>query len=734
MENRIGVWSEDESGLPVFEYTGELPFMAVDRDGKKVKLPEDPWFLLGNYQLTLFTHVSGEYELISGQRSWSRINAGEKMNSGKNRATIGIDGKEIPLCGVNTIAGNPKTCKRKFGCGYAVYQYHLEDVDVKRTLAVKPSEVIDGGCSAFLTTVEIENQSDRARNIQYVESVAAHFVEIQYQRLAEEKRKIAYHYEESIDEAQNCAMVRISGVTDDPLLCGTPYMRSCYDGFPPTLYVKALSKEVKVLIKNREISAVKECCLLPGEKLTFQMITGYFYEFSQNTVAQAVDELGMKKDENGKFCKEWKRILPALEQENNLVLKREMQWHAYVLEAMATYSHYYKETKIPQGTIYDYDWGQHASARDNFQHALPLVYYNPALARSVLRYMMKRTTPFGEIRLIEYGNGHADNGSYYTSDQQLFFFLLLSEYLRVTKDYSFLLEEIEFFPMQESGKARVVNHVQNCFLFLRDIVNVGEHGLVRLLNSDWNDTLYYILKVPYNHVYFSGESHMNSAMVLSIFQTLIPQLEAAGKEIGIDRQISPLIESMTLYRKRVLDAFLKDMEGRDFPRRMYFDGKSYGDENMFLEPMGYTLQIKEVPAEYKKNLYQEMKKRVYDGEKLGARQQQSPEFESEEYDKGSRENGGFWWALNGPVIIGVSNFDQKEAEKLLYNMSFEHYREAFPEYWSSYWSASDNIESSLIPQEGLPDQSFDYAGQPVFCAHPHAWNLYCYYYLHNCGF
>ncbi len=266
---------------------------------------------------------------------------------------IVIDGKEIPLCGANTIAGNPKACKRKFGCGYAVYQYHLEDVEVKRTLAVKPSETIDGGCSAFLTTVEIENHSDRAQNIQYVESITAHFVEIQYQHLAEEKRKIAYHYEENIDEAQNCAMVRISGVAEDPLLCGTPYMRSCYDGFPPTLYVKALSKEVKVLIKNREISTVRECCLLPGDKLIFQIITGYFYEYSQSGVSQAIDELGIKKDENGKFSREWKQILPTLEQENNPVLRREMQWHAYVLEAMATYSHYYRETKIPQGTMDD---------------------------------------------------------------------------------------------------------------------------------------------------------------------------------------------------------------------------------------------------------------------------------------------------------------------------------------------------------------------------------------------
>ena len=113
------------------------------------------------------------------------------------------------------------------------------------------------------------------------------------------------------------------------------------------------------------------------------------------------------------------------ENEKDEKLRKEMRWHAYNLEAMATYSEYYNETKIPQGAIYDYDLGVHASARDNFQHALPLVYYNPKLVRSVLCYMLKRTTPFGEIRLIEVGNGYASNERYFTSDQQLFFFLLL---------------------------------------------------------------------------------------------------------------------------------------------------------------------------------------------------------------------------------------------------------------------------------------------------------------------
>ena len=65
--NEIGFWEEDAAGLPCFEYTGKLPYIAPVDKGQHIKLPDDPWFLLGNYRLTLFSHVSGRYELISGE-------------------------------------------------------------------------------------------------------------------------------------------------------------------------------------------------------------------------------------------------------------------------------------------------------------------------------------------------------------------------------------------------------------------------------------------------------------------------------------------------------------------------------------------------------------------------------------------------------------------------------------------------------------------------------------------
>ena len=408
---------------------------------------------------------------------------------------------------------------------------------------------------------------------------------------------------------------------------------------------------------------------------------------------------------------------------------------------------------IPQGTIYDYFWGQHASARDNFQHALPTIYYHPELAKSIIRYMLQRVLPNGDVMLIEYGNGYAEPTCYQTSDQQLWFFLLLSEYLRVTKDYAFLNEKAACYPVKvaikqeqsdacinsaEREQARtkfkdmpkftILEHARHCYDYLRNQVGTGSHGLVRLMNSDWCDGIFYCLAEPYNVVQPQGESHMNTAMALSILPVLADQLEAALAD-------THFVSSIRIWRQQLYDAYMKDWGNRSYPRRMYFARRNFGENNLYLEPMGFTLQVQDIPLERRQLLYREMCQKLCQGEKIAARQQEDPELTSDDLDYGSRENGGIWYSLNGPVICGLATFDKQEAMKRLKQMSLANHARQFPQYWTTYWSSADNIESSLVASDkgapGLPDQTSVYPDIAIACAHIHAWMLYCYHKLNT---
>lgn len=739
----IGYWQQDAVGLPSFVFTGKLPCVSLMPNGKAASVPNDPWFLLGNYRLTLFTHASGSYELITGEREWGRLNQGDKINSGANAATIDIlDVKgnvksSTSLVGMNTIAADPKICRKEFGCGFAKYTYQTDGLSVDRLLSVSPSTSFDNGISAFLLQVKIQNTTSRQQIVRYTESVLAHYVSTMYQRQA--NKPVSFQNQYDVDKDARTVRCDFKSTASDPLMIPSIEKMSMYDGYPPSLFIKAVCDGTVAYDKMGNLSAMSQIVLKKGETKTLTFIIGYSFDHSYsaiNSMSESLlaqmsnDPMTAKNLTQWPFANLWKKQLPELPEEKDATLRQEMCWHAYNLEAMATYSSYYKETKIPQGTIYDYYWGMHASARDNFQHALPLVYYNPQLAKSIMRYMAKRTTPTGEIRLIEYGYGYADNMVYCTSDQQLFFFQLLSEYLRVTGDIDFLNEEVLFFPFERGMKTTMFDVAEKCFTFLQYNIGTGSHGLVRLLNSDWNDNVYVAKKAAYNNVIFSGESMMNTTMAISILQNLLPSMERYSQNGKFKEQAKVLVASMKLYEQVVDSAFLKDLGNRSFPRRMYFAGDPIGDNNMFLEPLGYMLQIKDLSLERKQALYAEMQKRIYAGEKLGARQQQTPEFEAYGLENGSRENGGFWYSLNGPVIAGMKDVDKAEAWRLFRNMTFANYSKQFPHYWTSYWSASDNEESSMMgPQEGLADQSLDYYEIPVYCAHPHAWLLYCYYKL-----
>ncbi|MGN1249512.1 MAG: hypothetical protein ACI4XW_05480, partial [Candidatus Spyradocola sp.] len=190
--NQLGYWTADRCGLPAFAYTGALPYAAVLPNGAPVKLPADPWFLLGNYRLTLFTHVSGEYELISGQRAWARINQGEGRNSGRNAAEITVNGWKYALTGMQSLAADPSVCARSFGCGFAEYAYRTGEVEVRRNLSVKPSATPYDGASGFLLTVTVRNNGTERVECGYAESVGARFEEIRFQTQPQENLPLRY--------------------------------------------------------------------------------------------------------------------------------------------------------------------------------------------------------------------------------------------------------------------------------------------------------------------------------------------------------------------------------------------------------------------------------------------------------------------------------------------------------------------------------------------------------------
>jgi cellobiose phosphorylase len=686
-------------------------------------LPDDPVFLLGNHRLTLFTHASGLMQILSGERAWARMNQGEEIWSGANRATCSIGGRKHELVGLDEPAA--RDADKLFGVGFARYSYRLRPgLEVERSIHVRPSTTVGEGASAFLLLVRFENKGSSPVDVEYAETVLTNYRMLPFDSI-HNPRAPEYVPNPTASAGSHALHVGFTVRPRHPLTFPPAGEMNPFEQYPPALFVHAAddpSTQTCSAIDSAgrpSIGVRSRFKLKPGDIREVSCVFGYTRDTSNQAIAGLAGALrpqsGSTSKSGSAFIAEWRKIVPQFAAEPDAQLRREMQWNVAVLEAMAQWREYYNETIVPQGCMYDYAWGVVASSRDVAQQALPFCHINPALARSTLRFILKRTTPDGEVKLMDQGYGWAASSPLQTSDQQLYFFLLLAEYLRVTGDTTLLSENIAYYPAEKSGTDTALAHVRQAFLFLRDRVSVGRHGLVRLWNSDWNDLFYaWPTKGSYNFTFETAESCMNTAMAIVILGDLAPLVNRVSQP-----EASELVAAMLDFRAELLEAWMSDLGDRPFSRRAWTDSTtSIGDDDMWLEPQGFALLIPEMPVERKRVLLTEVQRRLLASERLGARQIERP-LVHPGTPEGSRENGGFWFALHGPLVLGTATIDRDAAEGLLKRMTFANFATSFPEYWTGQWSASDSIDSSLLPSEGL-------AQNITYCAHAHAWPLYCY--------
>jgi Glycosyl hydrolase 36 superfamily, catalytic domain len=724
----LGEWIDGSEGLPCYAYRGPIRFSEQHQtkpmwglDGKM--LPDDPVFLLGNHRLTLFTHASGHIQILSAERAWARMNQGEAIWSGANKATCVVGGSKHELIGLDEPAA--KDAEKLFGVGFAHYSYQLsQGVKVERSIHVRPSTTVGEGASAFLLRVRLENTASGPLEIEYLETVLANYRMLPFESIHDPKTpEYTAHPLENVGPDVLCA--RFEAKPRRALTFPPAGQMSPFEQYPPALFVQTTgdpSTQPYGVAETSGLSSIgirSHLTLKAGESREISCVFGYTRDPSKQAIdnlTQALHfDLSTKSGRGSAFIEEWRKIVPGFSAETDLQLRREMQWNVAVLEAMASWREYYNETIIPQGCMYDYAWGVFASNRDIAQQALPLCHTNPALARSTLRFILKRTAQDGDVKLMDQGFGWVASTAMQTSDQQLYFFMLLAEYLRVTKDSALLSERIAYYPVEKSVEDTVLAHVRQAFIFLRDRVSVGRHGLVRLWNSDWNDLFYaWETKGSYNSTFDTAESCMNTAMAIVILGDLAPLLKRASDPGGAE-----LAAAMLEYRGELLKAWMRDLGDRPFPRRAWTDSKtSLGEDNLWLEPQGFALLIPEMGVERRRTMLTEIQRRVLSSEKMGARQIEKP-LAHPGTPEGSRENGGFWYALHGPLVLGTATIDHVLAESLLKRMTFANFAKSFPDYWTGRWSASDSLDSSLLPSEGL-------AANITYCAHAHAWPLYCY--------
>ena len=739
----FGEWRADAHGLPCYEFTGDVPVKTQTPAGHSYPLEPDPLFLLGNADLTLFASVAGHLLFVSGERGWVRLNEPAGARPGNSATlTVGHDGmrRTHDLLGAGGICASARTTTRSFGCGTTRYRMEVgPGLVVERILSVAPADEGQRGQPAVVLTVRLHNTGATPLDLDHVETVLSNPTLLQDGKPKGSVSPVRFTNQARALPEGRGVICEATATSADPKLLTAIDVPSQHNLYPPSLVLATAPMARSATIEFAHdaandgtvaLSARSRLRLAPGATRDIVMVIALQ---SREAPPGGLDwfAAGLAPSPTGDwFRREWAGVLAPMAQVPDPALRAEMLWNGHALLAMATYAAYYRQTFIPQGMTYDYVIDENAGPRDHLQHALAAAYFAPGLARSAILFTLCTMTPQGAIKFTVTGNGETASSTWSPSDHSLYLFYAIGEYLRITKDWAFLEESTLFLPGADGVSGTVLQKLERAFKYLRDHVSTGPHGLVRLGTGDWNDQIY--MGLPEGQYHDTAESQMNSAMVMALLPPLIAMLNAYAETRPVDQAmtIGHLTHDMQVYADAVIQAMMRDMEGRTFARRAWLaPGKAMGDDSMYIEPQSFLLQAAAFPVERKRVLLREMQRRLIDGEVLGPRMRETYSSDAR-MAPGTSENGGFWYSLAGQTIAGVATFDRKAALALLDRMAFRNFGRHYPDYWVGQWTAPDTLNAVTSGDAaGLPRPMDNdlWCKMAVYCAHAHAWPLYCYF-------
>ena len=394
---------------------------------------------------------------------------------------------------------------------------------------------------------------------------------------------------------------------------------------------------------------------------------------------------------------------------------REIEWSGGVLRSGLTFDKYFGEHILSQGAGYQYLAGLQGAARDPLQHALPFVFTDPAFVRAILRYTLKEIQTNGAIPYAVVGSGVPMPCRYRPSDLQLWLLWLTAEYVLATRDTAFLHQRIPAPPRRDAdaGDPTVLDLLERCFRFLTVVQGSGKHGLLRISNGDWNDSIV-VNRLPPEQVAEVtqyGESVLNAAMAGYVFDHYAQMLDS------IDNHARANAARNAAEAQR--HAVRTQWTGRWFRRAWMGDSLGWsGEKQLWLEPQPWAIIGGAATPQQRSVLVESINKMSRKSSPIGA-MMQSPTDPTMKDEPGTGTNGGIFAAINGTLIWALAMVDGKMAWDEWKKNTLACHGHVYPDQWFGIWSGPDAYNSVLSKDPGGTSPDF-----PVLNMHSHAWPIY----------
>jgi hypothetical protein len=435
--------------------------------------------------------------------------------------------------------------------------------------------------------------------------------------------------------------------------------------------------------------------LAPGASVTLHYAYGYAHP---EAIPALLARYGKVANSFNHSEAQWSKWLPKVDLGGAFSwLSRELQWDAYTVRSDATYEECAGQHVLSQGGYYQYFFGENEAFRDPLQHALPMIYSDPALAREVIDYSAQEQPqaggqiPYGLLGLCKrFDLGTADD-----LDQWLLW--TAAEYALSTRDFAFLHEQIPYYA--GVGNGTLLEHLKLAFHHQEEVVGRGPHGeYLTGGTGDWND-----FSTEFNQM---TESNLVTAQAAYIY----PRLALVADRLGDDAFAAELRAAGARDHAIVAGQFIDDGPYGWFARG-YSATKQLGSGAMYEEPQAWALlagaaneqQSAQVLAGYRRFLVgvgapngpTRIGAAMAPGSgDPGANEQNEPELNSS-----TEFPGGAWFALNGQLVWALGDLSgslpgagEAAWDEFTRNTLAAH-ANAFPDHWNGVISVDDECAS-----------------------------------------
>jgi hypothetical protein len=776
----FGEWIEDEFGLPAYHYTCDQinDPKAITPMDKKWRLPTEHLHQVGNDRLVGVASNYGYIQVRQDEGSPKYLN---EFNPEHGYYAGGFGYLTDGTSFLSTYyPGNANSFERVFGIGYIQKKVKGHGFTVNQIIFAP-----FGDDPVLISRIMITNNRTESVNLRWIEywgvqmyqfSFRAYSVAVASKNIQKHPRDIRREFSEKfihefkvINENMGLQELKsFEGIKDSNNIKNTK--PSFEDYHPPNTFLISLDSPVDTMSTNGDEffgeggvmhpdgllngfkmnlrSSGKESAMLferkihltPGESQSIYFMYGYTPD------GYEINDLIDKYRKNytkilNRSCKCWGEKSIELAIQDEPWVHREIMWHNYYLRGAMTYDNFFKEHILSQGQIYQYIIGFQGAARDPLQHALPFIFIEPDIVKSIIRYTLKMVTPSGRIHCAITGNGQIFPIPLKPSDLELWLLWVTSEYILGTRDMEFLDEVISTYPLYQPDfeKVKVYDLLQRCYNHLVKKTGTGQHGLIRLSTGDWNDNviLGHISPERHKEIEKQAESVLNAAMAIHALKVYSEMLDFLGK--------TELAKNALNWSNSQRNSVRNQWTGKWFSRAWLTEDLGWiGEEQLWLEPQPWAIIGDVLNREQKKALLQSIDHLLRKSSKIGARIL-SRGLDKHRRNVGEGTNGGIWPAINGTLVWGLSLIEKNMAWDEWKKNSLAFHAENYPEIWYGIWSGPDtyNSELSKYPGHTFLNEKYtqddlkiketnksiepvitNWTDFPVFNLHTHAWPLF----------